>query len=196
MSRANFLENLRKALAGFSKRDVDDIIADYEEYFREAQAAGRDELAVAKALGAPRQLARQLRVDARVQAWETHRSPSTLAGMALSITGVGLLNLLMIGPIFGLLSVIVALFVCAFATFCAGLGLMLASVPSLGLHRFIRVDVFGTDVSNPSAMAAVGFALVLGGVLWFAVNAKVSRWIGNAFARYLRFNGRLLGVDR
>jgi len=192
MTRDEFLDGLRTSLAGFGKRDVDEILADYDEYFREAAAVGRSEAAVAKALGSPRQLARLLQIDARIQAWESNRSPRTLAGMVLSIAGVGLLNLFMIGPIMALTVFLFGLFACAATTFCAGIGLVLASVPSIGLHRFVRVDVFGSDVSDPAAMAAVGVGMLCTGLIWFLVNMKLSRWFGNGLARYVRFNQRLL----
>ncbi len=76
MTRTEFIDRLRRGLAGLPPATVADFVADYEAHFSDAAEAGRNEAEVAAALGNPDRLARELRAEAGVKSWETARTPS------------------------------------------------------------------------------------------------------------------------
>ncbi len=53
MTKTEFLDTLRRRLAGMSPREIDDVIGDYTTHFTDGAAAGRSEEDIAAALGDP-----------------------------------------------------------------------------------------------------------------------------------------------
>lgn len=64
MNKAGFLDILCERLAGMPEFEIDEIIADYARHFDDGAAVGRSEEEIARALGDPRRLARELRAEA------------------------------------------------------------------------------------------------------------------------------------
>ena len=50
MTKSEFLDTLRRRLAGMSPREIDDVIGDYTTHFTDGMAAGRSEEDIAAAL--------------------------------------------------------------------------------------------------------------------------------------------------
>src|SRR5580698_1794710 len=98
MTQDEFIQKLRHELGNFPKQAVDEIIADYREYFSDALAAGRSEAEVVAALGDPVKLARELKAQATFRQWETRRSFGNLVRVVMSIAGLGLVQLLLLVP--------------------------------------------------------------------------------------------------
>ena len=76
MTRAEFIAQLRRALSGMAPKELDDIVADYNAHFDEGLAAGRSEAEIARALGDPLRLGRELRAEAGLRRWERLRLTS------------------------------------------------------------------------------------------------------------------------
>jgi len=114
--RQRFLEALRTALRGLPAELVDGTLEDYSTHFHEGLAAGRTEQQIANALGDPRLLAEQIRLEVDVSAWERSRSPRT--GWRLVAGGLGRLGRSLAGATLGLCAVLVATVACL-ATFGA-----------------------------------------------------------------------------
>src|SRR5580698_4570221 len=98
MTQDEFIQKLRHELGNFPKQAVDEIIADYREYFGDALAAGRSEAEVVAALGDPVKLARELKAQANFRQWETRRSFGNLMRVFVSIAGLCLLQLFLLIP--------------------------------------------------------------------------------------------------
>src|SRR5262249_51809468 len=64
MTKAEFLDTLRRRLSGLPAEEIDDLVGDYDTHFAEGMAAGRSEAEIAAALGDPMRLARELRAEA------------------------------------------------------------------------------------------------------------------------------------
>ena len=77
MTRLEFLDTLRRRLAGLPEAEIDDLVADYATHFADGMAAGRSEAEIAEALGDPMRLARELRAEAGFRRWETERTPAS-----------------------------------------------------------------------------------------------------------------------
>lgn len=84
MSRAEFLATLRAGLRGAPQAAVDEIIADYSAHFDEGIADNRNEAEIAAALGEPRVIAGELRMEMRVENFEA--APSVKSGLQV-LTG-------------------------------------------------------------------------------------------------------------
>ncbi|MFM0208565.1 DUF1700 domain-containing protein [Paraburkholderia sediminicola] len=98
MTQDAFIQQLRHELRSLPKKVVDEIVADYHEYFGDALAAGRSEAEVVAALGDPVKLARELKAQANFRQWETRRSFGNLMRVVASVAGLGLLQLLLLIP--------------------------------------------------------------------------------------------------
>jgi uncharacterized membrane protein len=98
MKQDVFIETLRHELGSLPRQAVDEIIADYHEYIGDALAAGRREEEVIAALGDPVKLARELKAQANYRQWQDRRSFGNLIRVIVSISGLGLLNVLLLVP--------------------------------------------------------------------------------------------------
>src|SRR5258708_19520996 len=76
MTRLEFLDTLRRRLAGLPEAEIDDLVADYATHFADGMAARRSEAEIAQALGDPMRLARELRAGAGFWRSETGRPPA------------------------------------------------------------------------------------------------------------------------
>lgn len=183
MTRDAFLLRLRSGLAGLPPDEIDDILADYESHFEEAEAAGRRPEEVAQALGDPRRLARELRAEIGLRRWEQRRTPATFAVALLALAGLATVDLFLLLPLaFGLgLAALILCFV----------SLLLAVS---GLGDLVSLLPFGQEVppEPPLARLLDGLGLVaaacVGGLLLtFGLRA------GLAFlGRYARLHFRVL----
>ncbi|PCE22478.1 hypothetical protein BWP39_22635 [Paraburkholderia acidicola] len=131
MTQDEFIQKLRHELGNFPKQAVDEIIADYREYFSDALAAGRSEAEVVAALGDPVKLARELKAQATFRQWETRRSFGNLIRVVMSIAGLGLLQLLLLIPFMIYLFILTVGYMASAALMVAGL----VTVVALGSHH-------------------------------------------------------------
>ena len=125
MTRADFMARLRRGLAGLPAATIEDIAADYDTHFADAQAAGRSEQEVADALGRPDRLARELRAEAGVKLWETQKNPSAAAAAVFAVLGLGAIDILILLPILmSVIGTLVGLFVAVIACIIVGAGVL------------------------------------------------------------------------
>ena len=77
MRQADFLARLERGLRALSEVERMTILSDYQRYFADGAAAGRDESEVAASLGNPTRLAAELRIGHDLQSWRAGggRSP-------------------------------------------------------------------------------------------------------------------------
>lgn len=139
MKQDVFIETLRQELGSLPKQAVDEIIADYHEYIGDALAAGRREEDVIAALGDPVKLARELKAQANYRQWQNRRSFGNLIRVIVSISGLGLLNVLLLVPFMLYLVLLTAAYVVSTGLTIAGL----VGVIALSSHHF-----FGTTMRD------------------------------------------------
>lgn len=182
MTREAFLDNLRRGLRGLPDQEISDILADYSSYFKEADAAGRDAEDVAKALGDPRRLARELKAEMGLLRWERNRTPANLFVVILALGGLATVDIFVLLPLlFGVgLIALVSCFV-----------LLLLGV--IGIGNLLSLTPFGQGPSGEQAPSSLlsGIGLVAssagGGVLlMLLLNAGMK-----LLARYVRLHYRL-----
>lgn len=67
MNRQAFITELRKELNGIPRVDIEDIIRDQEEMISDALAAGRTEDDVVQSFGDPKELAKSLKAEIKIE---------------------------------------------------------------------------------------------------------------------------------
>jgi uncharacterized membrane protein len=132
MKQEVFIEALRQELSSLPKPAVDEIIADYREYIGDALAAGRREEEVIAALGDPVKLARELKAQASYRQWQDRRSFGNLIRVIMSISALGLLNVLLLVPFMLYLALLTAGYAVSVGLTIAGL----VGVIALSGHHF------------------------------------------------------------
>lgn len=184
MTRAQFIAQLRRALAGMAPKEIDDIVADYSAHFDEGAAAGRSEQEVAGALGDPQRLARELRAEAGLRRWETQRTPAALIGAVVGLGGMLALDIFILLPLlfaFGMFAFVMGILL--FAGSVAGLGLLLSGL----LHWDSLTNVAFGISRTLAGIGLLGGSLGAGALLWLVLEGLV-RLLG----RYARLHYQVL----
>jgi uncharacterized membrane protein len=178
MNRTEFLATLRRRLAGMPQAEIDEIIADYAVHFADGAAAGRSEEDIARALGDPLRLARELRAEAGFRRWEKSRTPANFVAAVFGFVALVAVDFVFLLPFlaalafFTLVAGIVAMGLCF-----AGLALFM-SAGFLGLHSFMRAL---------AGLGLLGFGVGGGALLVLLVDCVV-RLLG----KYARLHYTLL----
>lgn len=180
MTRLAFMTRLREGLRGLPPEIQAEIIADYENHFKDGAAAGRSEQDVAAGLGDPGRLARELRAEIGLRRWETERSPSAGASAVFAVLGLGAIDILILLPILmGVGSTLFGFAIAAIAMFFAG-GAVFVVGPFSGLP------------GGASAAILAGIGVMAGAASMGAVVAIVTVGVVNALVWYGRLHYRLL----
>lgn len=180
MTRADFMARLRSGLAGLPAATIEDIAADYDTHFADAQAAGRSEQEVADALGAPGRLARELRAEAGLKKWEEQKNPSAAAAAVFAVLGLGAIDILVLLPIvMSVVGTLFALFVTAIACVIAG-AVVLAAGP------------FFDPPGGPLTAILAGLGVMAGATSLGAITTIATIGLVNLLVWYGRLHYRLL----
>lgn len=178
MTRAGFIAGLRDNLRGLSDKEVSDIIADYEEHFADAAAAGRNEGDVARAMGDPALLGGELSAETGLRRWEAKRNPRTFLKAGIAVFGLQALNILILLPVLGILLA------------CAGVAAyVLYVVAGTGFHMLSEATSGNGNVLVP-ALAGLGLifgVLGTGSLLALLLDSGL-----RLLARYARLNYSLI----
>jgi uncharacterized membrane protein len=181
MTRQEFLTKLRGGLAGMPATAIADIVSDYETHFADGQAAGRSEQEVASALGDPTRLARELRAEQGLKAWQETRTPSTAVTAVFAVLGLGALDFLFLFPI--LIGVASAL-----------LGLYIAEIVGvvIGGAMMVGGPFFDGGGGAASALILAGLGVIAISVSLGALTLLATIWLINGLVWYGRLHFRLL----
>jgi uncharacterized membrane protein len=166
MTRADFMARLRRGLAGMPAAAIEDIAADYDTHFADAQAAGRSEQEVADALGGPDRLARELRAEAGMKRWDEERTPAAARGALWGLLGLGAIDLIIvfwvlfpvIGVLFAVLAAVIATFVGGVAALAVGPFMDPPGGPTTAI--LIGIGVMATSTSIGALLGLVSIGLV------------------------------------
>jgi uncharacterized membrane protein len=180
MTRSEFLTKLKAGLLGMPASAIADIVSDYETHFADAAAAGRSEQEVAAALGDPTRLARELKAEQGLKAWQETRTPSTAVTAVFAVLGLGALDFLFLFPILiGVASTILAFYICVIVGVFAG-GVMLVGGP------------FYDGPGGVAALMMAGLGVIAISVSLGAALTLATTWLVNALVWYGRLHFRLL----
>jgi len=183
MTRSQFLDQLRRGLVGLKSQDVADIIADYNVHFDEGLAKGRSEEEIADKLGDPARLARELRAEAQVRAWEEKPTPYNFFAVLFAFIGLAAIDFVVLLPVLGWLALfaLITLVVCV----CLVIGGIAALVSLLHVSHFANL---GSGV----ARFATGVGLVAFGTAVAASLLLFAQWVVGLLVKFARLHYRLL----
>jgi uncharacterized membrane protein len=180
MTRAAFLARLREGLRGLPPQTINEAIVDYDMHFTDGVSDGRSEEDIARGLGDPGRLARELRAEIGLKRWEEQKTPSGAASAIFAVLGLGAIDILILLPILlAVLSALFGFFVAAIAVFFAG-GFVFAGGPFLN------------PPGGPLAAILGGIGLMAGGASWLAILTLISVGLVNLLVWYGRLHYRLL----
>ena len=182
MTRAQFLDTLRRRLAGLPPTEIDDLVGDYATHFAEGMAAGRSEEEIAAALGDPLRLARELRAEAGLRRWEEARTPGNFLGAL-----VGFLALITVDFVF-LLPLIAG-----FAIFVLAAAIVQIALCIAGIALVAKLFAFDHGLSaHYFARILSGFGLLGLGVGGGALLLLIVDYVVRALGKFARLHYTLL----
>jgi uncharacterized membrane protein len=175
MTKAGYLAELEKRLGALSAEERAELLADYDTHFEHGRANGKTEEEVARRLGSPQLVAREILYQLSVDEARAHPDLRRVARAVFAGAGLGLVNVLvLLVPFAAGLLVLAGLFILAFY--------LLAS-PALLLVQ----DGWTADwlLKLPLAAGLVGVGLIL----WVAAvkgAALFSKWMLACLQRNVR----------
>jgi uncharacterized membrane protein len=184
MTRSEFLEQLRRGLAGLPPPAIEEALADYDAHFDEGRAAGRSEEEVGRALGDPARLAREMRAEAGLRHWETHRTPAALLAALAGLGAMVALDVLILLPLLSIFGVVLLVGgVVLIAMGIAGLGLLLSGL----LHWMMFTGVAHALSRTLAGIGLLGASAGFAALGWIVLEAS-ARLLGH----YARLHYRVL----
>lgn len=170
MNKDEYIEKLTKLLKRLPKEEKEDIISDYEEHFFIGLEKGRSEEEISKALGSPKNVAKQIKAEYMVKRAEDKQSAGSMFEAILAAAGLGIFNLVFVAvPAMILVAILLTLFVLGGAMVFGGIYLTLANViqPILPQYNFNLVTnggIFGifAGVLGGIGLTILGLALLVG----------------------------------
>jgi uncharacterized membrane protein len=182
MTRLEFLDTLRRRLAGMPQAEIDDVIADYATHFADGMAAGRSEAEIAEALGDPMRLARELRAEAGFRRWETARTPANFFAVLFGLMALIAVDFVFLLPLLGGLLLF---------TFIAGVVLLALCVAGVALvARLFHWDQLFALHSLARTFAGLGLLGV--GIGGGALLMLMVDWVVRLLGRFARLHYELL----
>ncbi|PKV43898.1 MULTISPECIES: DUF1700 domain-containing protein [unclassified Janthinobacterium] len=123
MNKQDYLDSLRRALAGLPPDLVAKTLDYYEQTFIEGAAAGRSEQEMADDLGDPKKIALTLRNSTHRQAFEHKKTPVNLLRLLVSLVGLAIFNLFMVVPAAVYAALLATLYAVGLSFYLAGIAI-------------------------------------------------------------------------
>ena len=123
MNKQDYLDSLRRALAGLPPDLVAKTLDYYEQTFIEGAAAGRSEHEIADDLGEPKKIALTLRSSTHRQAFEQKKTPVNLLRLLVSLVGLAIFNLFMVVPAAVYAALLATLYAVGLSFYLAGIAI-------------------------------------------------------------------------
>lgn len=185
MKRQGFINELKKELNGIPSADIEDIIRDHEEMITDALAAGRAEDSIIQSFGDPKELAKSLKAEIKIDKAVDEKKLSKQMRGVFGAVGA----LLVLAP-FNLIFVL--------GPFLATLGITFAGWVVAFVLGFVSLALIGAFFTNFIFMGAAGtvqfaafFALLgcVGLAALFVIGMYyVTKFIFKLILSYLKWN--------
>ncbi|MBI5679606.1 MAG: DUF1700 domain-containing protein [Methanobacterium sp.] len=192
MNKDEYLEKLTKLVKEMPKEDREDILSDYEEHFRIGLEKGRSEEELSKALGDPKTVVKQIKVEHIINKAENKPSAGLMLEAVLAAAGLGIFNLIfVVGPVLVLVAIIIGLFVTGIAVIFSGILTMLSPLLQVLFPQYFHSTVNGGFFNNLIIMAG-GILLTMAGIVIVVFMAFVAKWLYKLMIKYLKLNLRII----
>lgn len=120
MGKLEYLDALKRAMAGLPVEAQARTLAYYEQRFVDGVAAGLSEEDVAKGLDDPKKIAMTLRANTHMRAFEEKRNPANFVRLMIAVLGLAIFNLFMVVPAIVYASLLATLYACSLALYLGG----------------------------------------------------------------------------
>lgn len=146
MGKLEYLDALKRAMAGLPPDIQAKTLAYYEQRFVDGVAVGRSETEVADELGDPKKIAITLRANAHLSAFKQSRNPVDVLRLLVSVVGLAIFNLFMVVPAMVYAALLTAVYVAALGFYVGGIAVTssaLAGARELALtspFEHVRID--------------------------------------------------------
>lgn len=179
MNKAEFFRQLNEGLKKVSNEDRAEIIAEYEDHFRNALAKGKSEEQICADLGPVEQIVTDYRIDKIVAEQVTGETGSakSIARAALVLLALAPLNfILFFGPFMFALGVLIASWAISGALFFAG----------VGAFGSLLMKVFASPKIAVLLLGCMGVAAL--GVFLTLLLIPITQMAGALIFKYLKWN--------
>lgn len=188
MNKDEYIEKLNRLIKKLPEEDKEDIISDYEEHFAIGMEKGRSEEEISKALGDPKTVAKQIKAEYMVKKAEDKPSAGRLIEAVLAVTGLGLLNLILIAiPALGAAAIILGLIVTGLAVVFIGIFTILSPFIQPIFPQYIHLPV-NNGIWGTLLMVVGGIGLTVMGTFFVIIMTYVANWFYKAIIKLLRSN--------
>lgn len=179
-----YMNTLKNRLsAHIPEPELEDILSDYTEHFRIGKTSGRSEQDLCTSLGAPEDVAREIRATHLVKKAEETRSCGNIWRAALATLGMGFFNLVFVLiPFIVLVLMLVVLF--GMGVLCTVIGPVFF-VCSLLYLAGISMPV---QLLSPGAMVFFSIGITAFGMLLMIGVYYLARFFYSLGIRYLKWN--------
>ena len=123
MHQQDYLDALRRALAGLPPDLVAKTMSYYEQSFNEGLGAGRSAGEIAHDLGDPKKIALTLRASTQRRAFEQKKTPVNLLRLLVSLAGLAIFNLFMVIPAAVYAALLATLYAVGLSFYLAGIAI-------------------------------------------------------------------------
>lgn len=188
MNKEEFMKKLNIQLKHVNDEERKDILADYEEHFVEGKKKKRSEAEIAKALGDPKDIAKQLKAEHLVKKAEGKTNWTNTWRAVFATMSLGFLNLIIVlGPFIALVAVIISLFAVGVSIVATGLAMFFGSIVGfiMPVHPLPSVALAGTLVGG-IGVGALGILMIIG--MWY-----LTKLFFKGVVWYLKFNMKIIG---
>lgn len=197
MDKKSFLKRLDDRLRFLAEAERKDILYDYEEHINAAIENGEDEAKVIEKLGSPELIARQFNATQSIKNAEQNKTTGNMLRAVVATMGLGFINLILIGPFFGLLGCLIGFYFAAFGF--AFSGLISAAIGMYGLlggnmEQFIHLGNAVSYNADVMSMGVVGLGIFLASIggLVAVFSIWATRWFYKGTIAYLKLNLNVL----
>lgn len=188
MTRNEFLSILESSLGNINQSDRIDILYDYKEHFNAGMSEGKSEGDICMALGDPKVIAKQYRVDCIVKQADENRTAGNILRAIFAALSLGFFNLIITLPVFAsLIAVMISLYAAAVSITVAGVGAFLAIFLQPVLPEYIMIpDInMGVVIFGSIGLTALGLLFCIGCVY-------VSKFFYQITIKYIKANIKII----
>ncbi|HCN60042.1 MULTISPECIES: HAAS signaling domain-containing protein [Mammaliicoccus] len=176
MNKKSYLNTLNKYLKNVSVDERADILDEYETHFISGIKDGQSEDMIAKELGNPKEIAKEINATLALDRAETNNKVRNVWQAIISVMGLSILNFFVILiPIVIIISILFSFIVTT---------LSLLITPAI---LIVKGVYNGFDVIQPIDLYVVLTSFGLG-LMIFTVTYLLTKWSYKLFVKYLRWN--------
>lgn len=173
------MARLDDALKRLPSTEREDILLDFKEHFEIGQDEGKSEEEIAKGLGTPQQIAREMVAAYRLEQVEETATTGNIFRAVWAVIGLGFFNLIIV------LAPFVALVAIVLSGWAVGVSLILNPILYL-VNVVIYPEIFALyQLFFTIGLAGLGIFMIIG--MYY-----VTHWLIKGFVRYLQFNVKMV----